>query len=540
MLYMPPENLLYYHALEDQEIVMVRIEDKTKLCLAQTKIPLEGNENNIGNRVSSFIKTNQLEKDLFALTAPNRISIFQNINEANGFQFKVSVNTSENDPIADCQPYEDDKVITLCLSSMVIIHQYTNFSCTVLQYISLVKILPPNIQYLKVCLCSQDRYFTVVSADVKNGARDKLYLLEMDMNSMPTLVDVEEFEGEKDIGSLVVDLNMDVYSGDSPIIILFEMLNRGKVEFYKVVQSRLKKFDELDDVYEELLMMVKRRRGGGEFIGLDSQGNVYSSEWDQKQRGLHSPKKDRVTSSSSPQAKKYEGETLRLSFVPDMVGAAPNMGYSPSKTLYNNTEVTPSKFTPSAFYLNAQPTVSNYRIPQPDFDQSIQKPPNRFMSISNSSYGKNPNIYSNVQPIGQIFDSNVLQNPQESPYYSRTHHDFLEKETPQKYRRDPYLDGDYSNLVPMHFPRSPYRDWKHQPTKSPKRNQSNYDYTLRTVSDFQPNEPFAEALAEFDQSLNNPSMLPTNFKPERNFQPLKRAVENPYEVKTNFELCNDK
>lgn len=506
-----------------------------------TDFPLTRITDSRNQRIISFIKTNRRETDVFALTAPNKVTIFQQMTNE-GYPFKVSVNTSEKDPIVDSQPYEDDKVISLCVSSMVIIHQYNNYSCTVLQYLSLVKILPKNIEFMKLCICSQDRYLSVISANVKRGSRDKLYLLEMDVNDMPTLIDVEEFEGEHDEGSLIVDLNMDVYKGDSPVIMLFELLNRGKVDFYNVLNSRLNKFDELDDVYEELLMMVKRRRGGGEFIGLDYTGNIYSSVWDQRQKGLHSPKKHKVPTSSSPQAKRYEGETLRLSFVPDMVGIS-SFGYSPSKSYYNNQEITP-KINTSPFYINPTPNIERTQFRQPNFDEpspAYHSRADKYKSNNQKYIDRKQDVYlnSNNDQIGVKFDSNKLYDPQESVDYNSTEKKFMKVETIQRHKIDPYLEGDYSNLVPMHTPKSPYNDWRNQPTKSPQK-QLDYSYALKTKSDIQNRTPHTKPFSDLDESrYDQPSPVTQNFRPSKNYSPLVNSIDNPYEVKTNFELCNE-
>jgi hypothetical protein len=219
MVYLASKNLLMFHT-KDDKIYAYNSITGTHVNIFDTNL----NEHGHSLPEHGILRTNKTEDDLFALLAPNRIGIMTKVNKL-GFDTLVSINTMEDHGISSYKPFHYDKIITLCETQMLLIHQYTSTSSKILHYMSLTKSNITTIETHVFELCSQEKYIAVSSHDTESGTRDKLFFLEMDSTFKPTLIDVMNFSSPEDRtpGSIIFDMKLDFYHGDYPILTCLEL-----------------------------------------------------------------------------------------------------------------------------------------------------------------------------------------------------------------------------------------------------------------------------------------------------------------------------
>lgn len=148
MLYLASKNILLFHTKSDK-IYAYNSVTGTHVEIFDTNL----NETGHSLPEHGILRTNTTEDDLFALIAPTKIGIMTKINRL-GFDTLVSINTMEEHGISSYKPFNYDKIITLCETQMILIHQYTQSTSKILHYMSLTKAHITNIETHVFELCS--------------------------------------------------------------------------------------------------------------------------------------------------------------------------------------------------------------------------------------------------------------------------------------------------------------------------------------------------------------------------------------------------
>lgn len=148
MVYLSSKNLLIFHTKDDKVYAYDSITG-THVSLMETNL----NEQGHSLPEHGILRTNKTEHDLFCLTNPNKIAIMINISKL-GFDSMVSVNTMDGHPISCYKPFNYDKVLTLCETMTILIHQYTETTSKVLHYLSLSKSTISEIETHVLELCN--------------------------------------------------------------------------------------------------------------------------------------------------------------------------------------------------------------------------------------------------------------------------------------------------------------------------------------------------------------------------------------------------
>ena len=219
MLYLATKNLMVFHT-KDDKVYTYNSVTGTHLKVFDTNLKEFGHS----LPEHGILRANKTEDDLFVLVNPNKVAILTKITKL-GFESQVSVNTMESHPISCFKPFHYDKIITLCETMSILIHQYTPTTSKILHYLSLTKMLVGPTETHVFELCSQEKYIAVSSHDTDTGTRDKLFFLELDSYFKPVITDVMEFNSQEDKspGSIIFDLKLDFYYQEFPILTCLEL-----------------------------------------------------------------------------------------------------------------------------------------------------------------------------------------------------------------------------------------------------------------------------------------------------------------------------
>lgn len=245
MVYLASKNLLLFHTKDDKVYAYNSITG-THVNVFDTNL----NEQGHSLPEHGILRTNKTEDDLFSLIAPNKIGIMTNINKL-GFETLVSINTMDGHGISSYKPFHYDKVLTLCETMMILIHQYTSTTSKILHYLSLTKAQVNTLETHVFEMCSQEKYIAVSSHDTESGTRDKLYFLEMDETLKPNLVDIMEFNSveDKTPGSIIFDMKMDYYHGDYPILSCLELDAKKRIQVFYMHNGMFNQVMEKPNTY---------------------------------------------------------------------------------------------------------------------------------------------------------------------------------------------------------------------------------------------------------------------------------------------------
>lgn len=306
MVYLASKNLLAFHTKDDRVYVYDAI-NGTHVHIFDTNL----NEHGHSLPEHGIIRTNKTEDDLFVLMAPNRIGVLTKVTKL-GFDTLVGVITMDGHNISSYKPFNYDKVLTLCETMMLLVHQISDTSSKVLHYLSLTKAQIHHIETHVFELCSQEKYIAVSAHNNQLGIRDKLFFLELDSTLKPNLVDVMDFSSasDKTPGSIIFDMKMDYYYQDYPILTCLELDGRKRIQVFYMKNGMFNQIDEKDNSYQNVCLMT--RTLDRKWWSIDMQGNIYHSVANIPK--LKSPKKNQVRS-SSPNVKKFSSNVNEASFI---------------------------------------------------------------------------------------------------------------------------------------------------------------------------------------------------------------------------------
>jgi hypothetical protein len=122
-------------------------------------------------------------------------------------------------------------VVSLTNTGMITVHSYTPDSSSLLHYLMLNEVANnPDICAVVFSVCSQSQYMTVATYNKQNITRDKLYYLQLKDNYVPEVLDILDYEMDKDVknrdsGPIITNINMDYYVQDQPLVICSEIEN---------------------------------------------------------------------------------------------------------------------------------------------------------------------------------------------------------------------------------------------------------------------------------------------------------------------------
>jgi len=207
ILLMKRNSILYYHKLNGE---VVEHNLKTGESSTVFKTSILSNELDIAPGCS--LKADREESDLFAMSGSSRISILKGI--GNGVKFGqpgqesriVTINGITGHPFGDFVPFGGDKVIVLCLTSMLLVYKYSDNGAKMMHHTLLKNSL--NLGYEPVTntfnICSKERYIGVSFHDPSHNAKDKVVMIGLEDVDLrpPKVLDVYQCDSStQEIGS---------------------------------------------------------------------------------------------------------------------------------------------------------------------------------------------------------------------------------------------------------------------------------------------------------------------------------------------------
>ena len=241
MVYLHRKNILVFHTKSNRLYFYERISEQEGNLKEIVSSCLDMEDFEMPEH--SIVRKSVNERDVFLLEKDNNILVLVGA-DFKGFQTRVDITAMFGHKIASYRPFDLDKVVTLCEEFTLFVHQYDQSSSNVMHILSLpTRDISPAAE-LKTHvfeICDREHFLAVSSHDASTGARERVFYLELNKSTRkPVLRDVLDFRALKDCEeqSLIFDINLDFYSGKSPIVILFELGHRRRVQSYHMLNGR--------------------------------------------------------------------------------------------------------------------------------------------------------------------------------------------------------------------------------------------------------------------------------------------------------------
>ena len=450
-----------------------------------------------------------------------------------GFDSMVSVNTMDGHPISCYKPFNYDKVLTLCETMTILIHQYTETTSKVLHYLSLSKSTISEIETHVLELCNQERFIAVSSHNVDEGTRDKMYFLELDSSFKPNVLDIISFSGPDDRiqGSVIFDLKLNVYHEGYPILTCLELDGLKRIQVYSMHNGMFNQILESPNHYQNVCLMT--RDLDPYWWSIDMKGNIYRGN--SMRPNFKIPKQERVRS-NSPNLKKYESNLSQTTFI------ANDPGHN-----YDSIESVPVSSRRQRYKVNKkrQRQRTPVRVTQTVYDSSAGSPFNKSKVIHTSPFNLSNQGKTGMQ--SPLYDSQTLMYMNQNSA----------NKSPKKI--DPIMEGGrHANDPVYHSPNSQFKPWGRQPQYSPKRGDQiqvfDSQYQNNNIPELEinhtikndPNDPYNDRVVR-NNSLNGSQVPYDSFREQigskfmsvagGKYSELVDYILNPKVIETPFTSC---
>lgn len=280
MIFLQNKQILVFHSKNDKIYALQPLEGDTCTKFSQTVLM------KIGHSVPehSILAHSAQDRDVLVLFSEQRINIFTDFGIPNlleverFFRTEVSINVMPGHKISQFRQLKGRKVLSLCENFSMFLHSYDDSKSSFLHFLEFgaSSINKPGLLTHVFEVAKDDKLAAVTSHNNSNGARDKLFIIDLENNQVNLKSEKEFPENEKTPGSLIFSIDMSFKLENKQLVTCFELGNHQKVEMFEVQKHTVNKVEEADFAFEGVCLMI--RRIYGEIWSVDMQGNVYMKD----------------------------------------------------------------------------------------------------------------------------------------------------------------------------------------------------------------------------------------------------------------------